>query len=97
MLEAAGTNFTVSFAGRTISLSPIGSGPNFTVFGGDISSFAGQVGELELSTLSPLGAGVLLDDIQFSPEAVPEPRGLSLVMIGIASLVVFHRTRRKTA
>src|ERR1017187_649483 len=98
MLEAlgTGTNFTVSFAGQTISLSAIGSGPNYTLFGGDISSFADQVGELRLSTLSPLGAGVLLDAISFSTQAIPEPSGLSLVMMGIAGLGVWRLASRKT-
>jgi hypothetical protein len=97
-LEAAGTgtNLTVSFAGQTILLSAIGSGPNYTLFGGDISSFAGQVGELRLSTLSPLGAGVLLDAITFSTQAIPEPNSFTLLMMAVTGLGLWRLTSRKT-
>jgi len=98
MLEAAGagTNFTVSFAGQTISLTPLGNGPNYTLFGGDITSFTGQVGELRLSTLSPSGPGVLLDAISFSTEAIPEPSALGLVVAGVLGLFFSKRTHGKT-
>jgi hypothetical protein len=93
-LEAAGTNFTVSFAGQTILLSPIGRGPNYTLFGGDISSFAGQVGELRLTTLAPLGPDVGLDDIQFSPYVIPEPNTLALVRFALPLALLGWRRKR---
>jgi hypothetical protein len=49
---------------------------NQPIWGGDISSFAGQVGELRLS-----GFGNL-DNIFFSPEAVPEPAVFGLFALG---------------
>ncbi len=97
VLEAQGTNFTVSFAGQNIPLLPIGSRSNYTLFGGDISSFAGDVGELRLSTLSPLGASVLLDAISFSTQVVPEPSSLSLLTGGVLGLFFWRRARRKAA
>jgi len=100
LLEAAGTSFTVSFAGQAISLSSVGSGPNYTLYGGDISSFAGQVGELRLTSLPTSGHyynNALFDALSFSTQPIPEPNTLSLLAIGVVGLVFWHRTHRKTA
>ena len=102
LLRAAGTNFAVSFSPQTIPsaqaipLVAISNGPNYTVYAGDIFAFAGQVGELRISTVSILGAGVLFDAIAFSFEAIPEPSSLNLVAIGIVGLAFFRRASRKT-
>lgn len=72
-----GTGFLVFFAGQQIPLVSLGSAGNGRwVWGGDVSSYAGQTGELRFR-----GAGYL-DHIQFSTEAVPEPRVLSLFALG---------------
>ena len=96
-LEIAGTNFSMSFSGQTIPLSAIGSGSNYTLYGGDISAFAGLVEELSVSTVDPTGPGFIFDDIQFSPDAIPEPSSLNLLVIGALGLALWHRTRRRTA
>ena len=68
--------FGLSFAGQNIPLTSIGSGPNYTIFGGDVSLFAGQTGQLVFQ-----GNG-LLDNISFSPTAIPEPSVLTLATVG---------------
>ena len=68
--------FTVTFSGHLIPVVPIGSGPNYTIFGGDISAFAGQTGELRLQ------GGDLLDNITFSPSVIPEPSMLAVFAVG---------------
>ena len=95
-LKALGTDFSVSFAGQNISLVELSTGPNYTLYGGDISSFAGQSGELTLTALAVapdnLSHNVLFDSIGFSPVAVPEPGVVSL--FGAAILILMARGRR---
>ncbi len=73
-------SLSVSFAGEQIPLSPLGSTSAYTVYGGDISSFAGQSGWLRFE-----GYG-LLDDIFFSDQRVPEPGVLALSGLGVLLL-----------
>src|SRR5205085_2653446 len=75
---AAG-NIGLSFGGQQIPLSSLGSGNNYVVFGGDISAFAGQTGELRF-----VGNG-LLDNISFSSQAIPEPGGAALLAVGLVA------------
>src|SRR5882757_210737 len=43
-LKANGSDFSVSFAGQNIPLIPLFVGDNYTLYGGDVSQFAGQTG-----------------------------------------------------
>lgn len=80
----------VSFDGNQIPISLLGATPNNQrIWGGDISSFAGQTGELRFS-----GQGYL-DYIQFSTEAVPEPSVLGLFAFGALLLCWQLRQRVK--
>lgn len=96
-----GTNFTLSFAGQGISLSPVGSGPNYTVYGGNIAPFSGQAGELKLTILPTVDDpenSAFVDAISFSTQPIPEPSALSLLLAGITALILWHRrTCRKPA
>jgi hypothetical protein len=76
--------FSVSFDGNNLSPVVLGSGANYTLYGVDMSSYAGQIGLLEFSALdTPLGASWLgLDDIMFSPNAIPEPSMVALSAMG---------------
>ena len=83
-----GPNNTITFDG--INLSPVflgtgvsAIGVNYTLFGADISPYAGQTGQLEFSSVP--GSSLTsfnLDDIVFSPNAVPEPNIIALTAIG---------------
>ena len=69
--------FDVSFSGQGIALSLLGTTSNGRyVWGGDISAYAGQMGELSF-----MGTGYL-DNIQFSNLAIPEPGVLGLSALG---------------
>jgi hypothetical protein len=91
--------FTVSFAGN--SLSPVllssaqsPSGQPYNVYGVNLSSYAGQTGELEFtSVFNQNGSSwTELDDISFSTTAVPEPN--SILLTGIGGLVfAWYRLR----
>jgi hypothetical protein len=77
---------SVSFAGNTLTPFVIGSGQEspgdiaYTLWGVDIAPYAGQSGQLEF-TDNAVG-NVELDDITFSPQAVPEPNALELMLMG---------------
>jgi hypothetical protein len=69
--------FSLTFAGQPIPLVTLSSTANYTIFGGDISAFAGQSGELRFR------GGGLLDNVFFSPSPVPEPKAIYLLALGI--------------
>jgi hypothetical protein len=85
-----GNALQVTFNGQMLSFNAIGSGANYTVYGADISAYAGQTGALVFTT--PWLSAGLLDNIQFSSSPVPEPGGLTLVVTG-ALLFGFRRWR----
>jgi len=85
-----GAAVRVSFNGLTLPRVPLGSTANYTVWGVDVSAYAGQTGELRF-TAPWLSAGVL-DGIQFSLTAIPEPSVLALS--GIFMLCLFGTMRR---
>lgn len=70
----------VTFGGQTLSLVVLGSTANYDIYGANISSFAGQTGQL-LFTASPQETDVI-DNIQFSTTAVPEPSEFALLALG---------------
>ena len=88
---------SVSFAGLPISLSVLGMGSNYTIYGGNISAFAGQSGELRFTAnaISPSGWGTALDDISFSRLPVPEPSVVGLLTLGSLLLGWRWRQQRK--
>ena len=79
----AGGQLLVLLGGQNISCSAISTGPNYTVYGGDISGFAGQIEQLTFNTPQGNNNYWELDDIQFSSSPVPEPSVWSLFGISI--------------
>jgi len=75
----------VTLGSQQLSLIPLGSGGNYTLYGADIHTLAGQSAELNF-TLPSLGSSgnnyVFLDSIQFSDQVLPEPGILSLSALG---------------
>jgi hypothetical protein len=90
---AFAADFSVSFAGQNLSLLALATGTNYTLYGADISSSAGKVGTLTISTVAqPNIAPYYFDSIVFSPSSVPEPSSLALGALG-ALLLGFRRWR----
>jgi hypothetical protein len=75
----------VSVGTQDVPLVAVGTGPNYTLYGANISAWAGQTDALTFSA-APGGAFINnweLDDISFSPNAVtPEPSPLVLTGFG---------------
>jgi len=81
---------TVSLAGQVLSPIRLGNGPGATsLFGVDVSSFAGQTRELRFQP----GLGIdYLDAITFSDQGIPEPSTFGLFTLG--ALLFASRARR---
>jgi hypothetical protein len=88
-LSSPAHGLQVSFAGQPIPLIELGTGTDYVVLGGDVSQFAGLLGELRF-TAPPLG-GAVLDNIQFSTQSIPEPGILGLLGLGVLSMAVLRR------
>jgi hypothetical protein len=91
----SGASFIVTLGGQTIDMTPLQTFSNYTLYGGDISSFAGDVEALSFT--EPPAADeqpsmFKLDNIVFSPGPVPEPGVSGLSALG--GLFLFWRMRR---
>lgn len=93
LFDAYSSLFLVSLGGQTLSYAAISNalnsyGNSYTIYGADISAFAGQT-----ETLTFSGYGIV-DNIQFSPEAVPEPSAISFFCLGSGVLLYLRHRRR---
>jgi PEP-CTERM motif len=88
------SGLVVSMDGQDLSLSVIANELNYTVYGADISSFAGQTETLSFSALEAFGGynNWNIDNIQFLASPIPEPSTLALV--GLGGLLPVWRNRR---
>lgn len=77
----------VDFAGNSIPVIALQNASTYTVYGGDISAFAGITGELSFR------GSRLLDNIQFSNLPIPEPSTLGL--LGLSGVLLGWRFGRK--
>jgi len=79
-------SFEVSLGGQTINMIPLETFSNYTLYGANISSFAGDVETFSLIA-PPTGGpnGVEFDNIQFSTSAVPEPSIFGFFALGGAA------------
>src|SRR5439155_19996108 len=69
--------FTVSLGGVNLDPISIPVTNNLTLYRADASAFAGETVELRFTAVARVSE-LYLDDIQFSPEAIPEPSTLTL-------------------
>jgi len=85
----------VSLGSQDLSLFAISNALNYTLYGVDISTFAGQTEQLMFSALeNPTGYNNWnIDNIQFSSSPIPEPSAIGLSALG--GLLLAWRHRRK--
>jgi hypothetical protein len=79
LFSSPGSSLVVSLGGQNLSYMAIFNAPNYTLYGADISMFAGQTEILSFMAAAGL---VLLDNIQFSPQVIPEPSIHALLGLG---------------
>jgi hypothetical protein len=84
----------ITFNGQLLSFNPISSTANYTIYGADISPYAGQTGELLFSEGPSAGEGVI-DNVQFSSSSVPEPSEFALTALGALQLGFRRRLRNR--
>jgi hypothetical protein len=93
------TPVIVTLGGQTISMAPLQTFPNYTLYGGDVSAFAGQIEALSITEPPPVGTPpsvVELDNIMFSSNPVAEPGTCGLILCG-AVLFGLRRWRKALA
>ena len=89
LIYLGGAGLQVSFNGHSLSPVALQTAPSYTKWGIDISPYAGQSGELRFAV--PWLGGSMLDGIQFSNGAVPEPSAISLSILGFVLVAAFTR------
>ena len=86
--------------GQSVPLFTLDISANYVLYGGDISQFAGQVEELRIAALAtdiyPF-PNVLLDSIEFSNLAVPEPGTIGLFSLGAVAVCWRFLRKGRTA
>jgi hypothetical protein len=93
--------FSVSFAGNNLPLVAISSGtaPSgqaYTVYGANVTPYASQNGQLEFTAEGGNGPSwIELDDITFSPQAIPEPNPFVLTGLGGVLYALYRRFAAK--
>ncbi|HEY5043105.1 MAG TPA: PEP-CTERM sorting domain-containing protein [Verrucomicrobiae bacterium] len=97
LFDATSSFLLVSLGDQNLSYTAISTavnsyGDSYTLYAANISAFAGQTEALTFS--SPLGHYGILDNIQFSPQAVPEPATSSLFFLA-GGVLIYVRTRNK--
>ena len=78
---------------QSVPITAVGTGPNYTLYGATISAWAGQTEQLTFAAQEST-AGLnnwVLDDISFSPQAVPEPNPLALTGVGALLFALYRR------
>jgi hypothetical protein len=80
--KALASNFSVSLAGQNLSLVMLGTGANYTLYGADVSLFAGQNAALTITSLAQNNTANYFDSMLFSTTAIPEPSTFALVALG---------------
>jgi hypothetical protein len=85
--------FSVSLDGENLVTTALASNPDYTLFGAEISAFAGSEADLMFRTFPGFANTLILDSIEFSP--VPEPGSLSLGALGLLAGVWWRRVHSK--
>jgi hypothetical protein len=87
----ASSPFVITLGGQTIDMVPEHAFSNYTLYGGDISAFAGKIETLTFAETIPsdgaFSPGILsLDNIVFSTSPTPEPGTCGLFLGGMVLL-----------
>jgi hypothetical protein len=94
--------YTTTLGGQQIVMMPLRASANYTVYGGNISAYAGQVEALTITQFPPAPptvppSALELDNILFSVNPVPEPGTYGLLLCGAAVFGVTRWKRRASS
>jgi hypothetical protein len=82
--------FGVTLGGQNLSLTVISNALNYTLYGADVSAWAGQTAQLAFTVFGENphqnDEYLYLDAIQFSTQSIPEPGEFALAALGILLL-----------
>jgi hypothetical protein len=94
LFEATSSSLVVSLGGQNLSYMAISNAPNYTLYGADISMFAGQTETLSFMAVKGFR---VLDNIQFSSQVIPEPSIHALLGLGglFLAALSFWRFRQR--
>lgn len=85
--------FTVTFEGELIPLVVLSTRSTYNIYGGDISGFAGQTGELRITYFAGSSFNAaFIDVIRFSNLPIPEPSTACLIGVGFG-IFCYHLRR----
>jgi hypothetical protein len=85
-------SFTVSLGGQLLSIVPLATGVNYTLYGANIPlSMVGQNETLVVTALAGPNTTDYFDSFVFSPNLVPEPQTWSLLLFSAAVLALKRR------
>jgi hypothetical protein len=78
---------------QDIPFAAVGSGPNYTLYGANISAWGGDTEQLTFAAQESTSGlnNWELDDISFSTQAVPEPSSLALTGLGALLFALYRR------
>jgi hypothetical protein len=82
---------TLSVESQIVTFSAIGSGSDYVLYGANISAWAGDTEQITFSSLGGTPEYSEIDDIMFSPTALPEPSPLALTGVGGLLFALFRR------
>ena len=90
------TPLTVTFNGNVLSPVVLSSGVSadgvpYNLYGANISAWAGDTGIMEFTADQVAENYVVLDDISFSTQVVPEPSPLALTGLGALAFALYRR------
>lgn len=83
--------------GQIVSFSSVGSGPNYNLYGANISAWNGDTEDITFSAFGGSYNNWLIDDISFSttPIVTPEPSPFVLTAIGGVVFALYRRVTKK--
>jgi hypothetical protein len=87
-------NLGVFIGTQDVPFTPVATYPNYTLYGANISAWSGDTEELTFSALASSMTGLnnwTLDDISFSPAAIPEASPLVLTGVGGLLFALYRR------
>jgi len=87
----------ISLGGQILNFSALATGSDYTLYGANISAFAGQTEQLMFSALEGGNNYWNIGDIQFSSNPAPEPGIWSLSTLGVLILACRHRRKSPAA